>query len=78
MEKKKMPIVENGHFVVIPVGVQGGIYENALHLTNLINKWCEDNPTKKIVGKPTFYFTPSSGGRSVSVDSIFITWESIK
>ncbi len=75
MEKKKMPLVENGFFVVIPVGVQGGVYENAMHLTNLINKWCGENPGKKIVGSPSFYITPSSGGRNISIDSIFFTWE---
>jgi len=77
MEKKKMPVIENGFFVIIPVGVQGGVYENAMHLTNLINKWCEENPGKKIVGNPNFHITPSSGGRNISIDSISFsfTWK---
>lgn len=69
VEKKKMPIYIGRYIVVIPIGVLGTVFENAQMLDEKIEKFVEDNPEINL-GEPHFNSSPSSGGRTVSIDSV--------
>lgn len=68
-KKKDMPIYIGKHIIVIPIGVLGTVFENAQLLDEKIEKFIGDHPEIEL-GEPHFNTSPSSGGRTVSIDSI--------
>lgn len=68
-EKKKMPPYIGRNIVVIPIGVLGTVFENAQLIDEKIDEFTASHPEIQL-GEPHVNISPSSGGRTVSIDSV--------
>lgn len=72
--KKDQETINNGHFSLIPVGLKGCPYENGNKILELLTEWESDHHGKTIISA-NINVSPSSAGRTVTVDSILIVWK---